>query len=90
MHLEGELPMLVDHVWARMKEWFSGEAGWFWVDGGDSNGLVVERVVRNEVVGKGWSDQMRMELDGLGKEIEVNLLEELVDEAVVELTGRAL
>lgn len=90
MHLEGELPMLVDHVWARMKEWFSGEAGCFWVDGGDSNSLVVERVVRNEVVGKGWSDQMRMELDSLGKEIEVNLLEELVDEAVVELTGRAL
>ncbi|KAK9201398.1 hypothetical protein WN944_016600 [Citrus x changshan-huyou] len=90
MHLEGELPMLVDHVWARMKEWFSGEAGWFWVDGGDSNSPVVERVVRNEVVGKGWSDQMRMELDSLGKEIEVNLLEELVDEAVVDLTGRAL
>lgn len=90
MHLEGELPMLVDHVWARMKEWFSGEGGCFWVDGGDSNSLVVERVVRNEVVGKGWSDQMRVELDSLGEEIEVNLLEELVDEAVVELTGRAL
>lgn len=90
MHLEGELPMLVDHVWARMKEWLSGEAGCFWVDGGDSNSLVVERVVRNEVLGKGWSCQMRMELDILGEEIEANLLKELVDEAVVELTGRAL
>lgn len=91
MHVEeGESPMLVDHVWARMKEWFSSEVGCVWAEGGDSSSLVVERVVRKEVVGNGWSDQMRMELDNLGKEIEVKLLEDLVGEAVVDLTGRGL
>ncbi|KAJ0054255.1 hypothetical protein Pint_01621 [Pistacia integerrima] len=79
--VESGSPMLVDHVWGRMKEWFSGE-------GGDGNSLVVEKVVRKEVVGKGWGEQMRIEIDNLGKEIELNLWEELVDEAVVDLTDR--
>ncbi|CAB4321678.1 unnamed protein product [Prunus armeniaca] len=56
--------------------------------GGDSNSLVVERVVRKEVVGNGWSEHMRLEIDNLGKEIEGKLLEELVEEAVVDLTER--
>ncbi|KAL5859952.1 hypothetical protein ACOSQ4_001248 [Xanthoceras sorbifolium] len=85
---EGASAMLVEQVWARMKEWLSGEKGCD--GGGDSDSLVVERVVRKEVVGKGWDDRRRLELDNLGKEIEMNLLEELVDEAVVGLTGRML
>ncbi|RVW53696.1 hypothetical protein CK203_068952 [Vitis vinifera] len=44
-------PILVERVWARMKEWFSGEVRCVWGEGGD-NDLVVERVVRKEVVGK--------------------------------------
>lgn len=82
-------PILVDQVWSRMKEWFSGEmrcvpSG----DGGDEDSLVVERVVRWEVVGKGWIEGMGLETDNVEKEIEKKLLEELVEEAVVELTGR--
>ncbi|KAK1561059.1 hypothetical protein Q3G72_033961 [Acer saccharum] len=79
--------MVVEQVWGRMKEWVWGEEG---CGGGDSDSLVVERVVRKEVVGKGWGDRMRVELDNMGKEIEMILLEELVDEAVVALTGRVL
>lgn len=80
---------MLDEVWDRMSGWFSGEAkcgssG----DGGDDNSLVVDRVVRREVVGSGWVDGLRLEVDNLGKEIEGKLLEELVEEAVVELTGR--
>ncbi|KAJ8749492.1 hypothetical protein K2173_025687 [Erythroxylum novogranatense] len=76
-------------VWSQIKEWFCSElrcstGG----SDGDSNSLVVERVVRKEVVGKGWTDNMRMELDTLGREIEGKLLEELVEEAVVEFTDR--
>lgn len=80
-------PILVERVWARMKEWFSGEVKCVWGEGGD-NDLVVERVVRKEVVGKGWVEHMRLQVDNIGKELEGMLLEELVEEAVVELTGR--
>ncbi|XWS36523.1 hypothetical protein CRYUN_Cryun20dG0092200 [Craigia yunnanensis] len=86
--MEGASPILVDHVWALMKEWFSGEVKCSLGDDLDSNGLVVERVVQREVVGKGWVDHMKLEVDNLGREIEGKLLEELVEEAVVDLTGR--
>ena len=59
------------------------------VDCGDSNSLVVESVVRKEVVGKGWVELMGLEMDILVKEVEGKLLEELVEDAVVDLTGRA-
>ncbi|XVF32277.1 hypothetical protein REPUB_Repub17cG0067900 [Reevesia pubescens] len=86
--MEGASPMLVDHVWGQMKEWFTGEVKCFGGDDGDGNSFVVERVVQKEVVGKGWVDHMKLEIDHLGREIEVKLLEELVEEAVVDLTGR--
>lgn len=77
---------MLDEVWGRMSAWFCSEVKCD--GGGDDNSLVVERVVRKEVVGSGWVDHLRLEVDNLGKEIEVKLLEELVQEAVVELTGR--
>ncbi|KAJ4849775.1 hypothetical protein Tsubulata_012044 [Turnera subulata] len=79
---EGAETMLVDNVWAQMKGWFCSEVKCTGGDGGDSNSLVVEMVVRKEVVGKGWVDNMRAELDNLGNEIEEKMLEELVEEAV--------
>ncbi|XP_022758581.1 uncharacterized protein LOC111305370 isoform X2 [Durio zibethinus] len=86
--MKGASPMLVDHVWAQMKEWFSGEVKCFVGDDGDSNNLDVERVVQKEVVGKGWVDHMKLETDYYGREIEGKLLEELVEEAVIDMTGR--
>ncbi|GFZ13446.1 methyl-coenzyme M reductase II subunit gamma, putative [Actinidia rufa] len=74
-------------VCAWMKERFSCEVKCFLGDGGDGNGLVVERVVRREVVGKSWAEQRNLVIDNIGEEIERKLLEELVHEAVVELTG---
>lgn len=79
---------MLEEVWDRLSGWFSGEAKCGTGDGGDHNSLVVDRVVRKEVVGSGWVDGLRLEVDNLGKEIEGKLLEELVEEAVVELTGR--
>ncbi|CAN6554155.1 unnamed protein product [Malus baccata var. baccata] len=86
--LEGDSPLLADHVWARMTEWFSDEVRCVLEDGRDINDVVVERVLKKEVVGKGWSENMWLEIDNFGKEIEGKLLEELVEEAVVDLTGR--
>ncbi|KAG7989813.1 hypothetical protein I3843_03G255900 [Carya illinoinensis] len=86
--LEGASTMLVDWVWTHMQEWISSEGRCVLADGGDNDSLVVERLVRKEVVGKGWDELFRLEIDNFGKEIEVKLLEELVAEAVVDLTGR--
>ncbi|XP_057807753.1 uncharacterized protein LOC131022323 [Salvia miltiorrhiza] len=83
--LDSASSTMLEEVWARMSAWFSSEVK---CDGGDDNSLVVERVVRKEVVGSGWVDHLRLEVDNLGKEIEVKLVEELVQEAVIELTGR--
>ncbi|EYU46370.1 hypothetical protein ABFS82_04G048400 [Erythranthe guttata] len=69
-----------DEVWALMNAWFSEDVD----DCGDDTCLMVERVVRKEVVGKGWNRHFRLEIDNLGKEIEGKLLEELVQEALVE------
>lgn len=86
--LESGLSTLVDEVWARMQVLFSDKVRCLSDDCGDDTSLVVERVVRKEVAGKGWIDHLRLEMDSLGNEIEGNLLAELVHEAVVDLTGR--
>lgn len=81
--------LLVDQVWARMKEWFSGEVRCAWGESeGEDNTLVVDRVARKEVVGKAWVEHTRLEVESISNEMEGKLLEELVEEAVVELTGR--
>lgn len=81
-------PMLVDWVWTQMHKSISNEERCVLEDGGDSNSLVVERLVRKEVVGRGWDELLRLEIDNLEKEIEGKLLEELMQEVVVDLTGR--
>ncbi|XVE72826.1 hypothetical protein DITRI_Ditri11bG0069600 [Diplodiscus trichospermus] len=78
--MEGVSPMLVDHVCGQMKEWFSGEVKCFMGDEGDSDSVVQKEV------GKVWVDRMKWEIDNLGREIEGKLLQELVEEAVVDLT----
>ncbi|KAK4376207.1 hypothetical protein RND71_006884 [Anisodus tanguticus] len=85
---EGAKLILVDQVWTRMKEWFSSEVKCLSCDDGDVNTLVVDGMVRKEVVGKGWFQYLTLELDIVGTEIERKLLEELVHESVVEFTGR--
>ncbi|CAN4101281.1 unnamed protein product [Withania somnifera] len=84
---EGAKLILVDQVWTRMKEWFSGEVKCLSSDDEDRNSLVVDGMVRKEV-GKGWLQYFKLELDNVGMEIVRELLEELVHESVIELTGR--
>ncbi|KAA0037896.1 DUF3741 domain-containing protein/DUF4378 domain-containing protein [Cucumis melo var. makuwa] len=79
---------LLDYVMVKLKDWICGESRCLTGDIGDSNSLVVERVVRKEVGGKNWDEHLLMEMDNLGKEVERRLLEELLEEAVVELTGK--
>ncbi|KAL8262021.1 hypothetical protein R6Q59_026070 [Mikania micrantha] len=77
---------LVERVCGQMKEWIWLEDRYDWEDGdGGSGGMVV----MTEVVGRGWLEGLMMEIDNTRKDIERKLLEELVQEYVLELTGRA-
>ncbi|XP_057798207.1 uncharacterized protein LOC131014291 [Salvia miltiorrhiza] len=80
---------MLDEVWSQMKVWFSSEARGAPDDCGENDSLVVEKVIGKEIEGKGWSGYFRSEIDNLGREIEGRLLEELMQEVVVELAGRA-
>ncbi|WOG81172.1 hypothetical protein DCAR_0100317 [Daucus carota subsp. sativus] len=77
--------LIFDSVWTQM-EWFCGEVSCVLGEIWENNSLVVERLVRKDVIEKGWNDQAMMEIDRFHKEIEVKLLEDLVQEAVEEFT----
>ncbi|RDX88681.1 hypothetical protein CR513_29689, partial [Mucuna pruriens] len=79
-----ESPLLVDHIVAQMKELIACGMRCEW----DSNSLVVENVVRKEVVQIGWVELLELEIDTLGKEIEGDLIQELLENVVVDFTGR--
>ncbi|XP_029124601.1 uncharacterized protein LOC109818134 [Cajanus cajan] len=85
---EGASTLLVDHIVAQMKKLIASGMKSEWEGGGDSNSLVVENVVRKEVVQIGWVELMELEIDVLGKEIEGELIQELVENVVVDFTGR--
>ncbi|XP_073316635.1 uncharacterized protein [Primulina huaijiensis] len=86
--LENASYTVVDEVWTRMNAWFSCDVKCVSDNSGDENDLVLERIVRKEVGGKWWIDHLRSEFDNFGHEIEVKMLEDLVQEAVAELTDR--
>ncbi|KNA23294.1 hypothetical protein SOVF_025910 [Spinacia oleracea] len=84
--VEGET--LTDKVWAWIKELLPGEVKFLSVVDGGDNHCLVEKLVRKEVIGKGWNEQIRFQVDSIGKEIEGKLLEQLVEESLLEWTPR--
>lgn len=85
--LKERSPMLAELVWAHMKGWFGDEPMCIPDYDGDINSLVVERLLRKDVVGGDWTANLRLERDIIiGKEIEKDLLDELFEDAVVDLT----
>lgn len=54
---------LLDCVMVKLKDWVCGESRCVTGDIGDSNSLVVEKVVREEVGGKSWDEHLMMEMD---------------------------
>ncbi|CAH9074437.1 unnamed protein product [Cuscuta epithymum] len=74
--------MLVDHVWEQMKEWFSWNMVCTSGYDEDGNSLIVENMVANEIVNKGWIHCWKLEWESIGKEIEGKLLEEMVREMI--------
>lgn len=75
-------PLLMDHIMAQMKELIAN--GMKWENCGDNHSLVVENVVRKEVMEIKWDELIRLEIDILGREIEGMLIQELVENAVID------
>lgn len=75
---------VIDVVWNQVSEWWSTRKD---LSCGESDArLQVERVVRNEVVaGRGWGEQMGLESDRIGEEIERELLKQLLEDAFLAL-----
>ncbi|XXG90649.1 hypothetical protein AAC387_Pa12g2368 [Persea americana] len=74
---------VTEEVWGRLREWFSGQARWLSAETDTS--LIIEGEVREEVVGSGWEEMVGLEIEGIGKEIERKMLEELLGEALADL-----
>ncbi|KAI4326402.1 hypothetical protein MLD38_031723 [Melastoma candidum] len=75
-----------DRVWGQIKDWFSSEFNGSGIYDEDGDIMVVDTVIRYEVVGKGWIDSFRLEVEHLAREIVGVVLQELVYETLVDLT----
>ncbi|KAF8097788.1 hypothetical protein N665_0281s0050 [Sinapis alba] len=73
---------LVEHVWSQVKDWLSD----VYVEDMDANSVAAESLVKEEIVGRKWIHSFQVEIDDLGISIERALLQELVEEAVLDLT----
>ncbi|XP_037423159.1 uncharacterized protein LOC119287674 [Triticum dicoccoides] len=76
-----------DAAWRLVKGWLAdGEA----CDGlPDNVGVAAaDRVVGEEIAGRGWSEMLRLEVDDMAREICGDVLGEAVEEALSELAGR--
>ncbi|CAH8323131.1 unnamed protein product [Eruca vesicaria subsp. sativa] len=83
---------LGDYVVNRMKECLKGkgrvEDRW-WDEDGDLSSLAVNRVVRMEVAEIGSPESLRLEMDYMGEELELKLLEELVEEFLMDFSEQS-
>ncbi|CAN6240073.1 unnamed protein product [Urochloa humidicola] len=77
---------LVEEVPRHMRDWLYG-SGKFAVNENDDAGTILERVMQQEVEGRGWVKSMRWELDGITELIAGEVLEELVEETVDDLAN---
>ncbi|CAN6909476.1 unnamed protein product [Brassica oleracea] len=76
----------------RMQECLKGngrvEDRW-WDEDGDLSSLAVNRVVRMEVAEIGSPESLRLEMDSMGEEVELKLLEELVEEFLMDFSEQS-
>ena len=75
---------LVEEVPQHMRDWLYG-LGKFAINENDDAGTILERIMQQEVEGRGWVKSMRWELDEIAEQIAGKVLEELVEEAADDL-----
>lgn len=72
---------LAEEVPRHMRDWLHG-SGKFAGNENDDAGTLLERIMRQEVEGRGWVKSMRWELDEITEQIAGKVLDEIVVEAV--------
>ncbi|GJN02401.1 hypothetical protein PR202_ga19747 [Eleusine coracana subsp. coracana] len=78
------LSQVLGEVPRHMRDWLYG-SGKFVLNENDDAGTILERIVQQEVEGRGWMKSMRWELDEIITQIACEVLEELVEAAVDDL-----
>ncbi|KAJ0967369.1 hypothetical protein J5N97_024286 [Dioscorea zingiberensis] len=77
---------IAEEVSCIINNWFSGDGKWLTGEAGNSS-VIVDGVVRKEVVGREWTELIWWELDEISNEIGGKVLEQLVGEALSDLIG---
>lgn len=76
--------VLVEELPHHMRDWLYG-LGKFAVNESDDAGAILERIMREELEGRGWVKSMRWELDEITEQIAGKVLQELVEETADDL-----
>ncbi|CAL4968238.1 unnamed protein product [Urochloa decumbens] len=77
-------PDLGVEVWSILKDWIYG-ARMFVVSRRDNAGIVLDRIVKQEVEGRGWVNSMMLQVVDITEHLEDGVMDELVEEAVLDL-----
>ncbi|KAF7084896.1 hypothetical protein CFC21_088411 [Triticum aestivum] len=80
---DGSSPALGVEVWSILKDWIYGER-MFVVSKRDNTGIVMDRIVKQEVEGSGWVKMRMSQVVDIAERIEGGVLEELLAEAVLD------
>jgi hypothetical protein len=76
-------PDLRVEVWSILKDWLYG-ARMFVVSKKGNAGVMSDRIVKQEIDGRGWVKTMIMQVVDITEELEGGVMEELVEEAVLD------
>ncbi|CAD6250300.1 unnamed protein product [Miscanthus lutarioriparius] len=78
-------PDLGVEVWSILKDWIYG-ARMFVVSKRDNAGIILDRIVKQEVEARGWVKLMMAQVVDITEELEGGVMDELVEEAVLDFT----
>ncbi|XP_066328009.1 uncharacterized protein [Miscanthus floridulus] len=76
-------PDLGVEVWSILKDWIYG-ARMFVVSKRDNAGIILDRIVKQEVEARGWVKLMMAQVVDITEELEGGVMEELVEEALLD------
>ncbi|XP_062219671.1 uncharacterized protein LOC133919323 isoform X2 [Phragmites australis] len=76
-------PDLGVEIWSILKDWIYG-ARMFVVSKRDSSGVILDRIVKQAVEGRGWVKLMMSQAVDITEQLEGGVMEELVEETVLD------
>jgi hypothetical protein len=83
---DSSAPDLRVEVWSILKDWIYG-ARLFVVSKKGNAGILLDRIVKQEVEGRSWVKMMTAQVVDITEELEGGVMEELVEEAVLDFSA---